>query len=144
MPGMKDREIKISEIIPSQDRLVAHQETVRQSSDDESETVNMTVTKFVAHFCGHYKPYGFTCSCGKRFCRSCLESGRVWYCEECGVTLGPCCYRKRHDRKILCRDHWKTIDWSHPAWGVAGSLLGGLAFLAALGLALYLLNRFAR
>ena len=66
----------------------------------------------------------------------------MWYCEECNVTLGACCYRKRHDGKVLCPEHWKVIDWKHPAFRVVGGVLGGAGFLGGLALGLYLLNRF--
>lgn len=137
MPGIKERKVQATEIIPGDDTLVTQQETVRKATEDESRSTEITVNRFVAHWCGHYKPYGFSCYCRNRFCRSCLEAGRVWYCEECGATLGACCFRNRYDGKVLCPAHWKVIDWKHPGF----QLLGGAVFLAGLAIALYLLHR---
>jgi len=134
--GMRDRKVELTELVPGDERLVTHQEVIREASEDESQTTEVSVNRFVTHWCGHYKPYGFSCHCGKRFCRSCLEAGRIWYCEECGATLGACCYRKRHDGKVLCPEHWQWLDWQHPAFRV----LWAACFLAGLGLALYLIN----
>ena len=89
MAGMRDRKVQVTQVIPGDESLVTHQEVVREASEDETESSEVTVNRFVAHWCGHYKPYGFSCGmCGNRFCRDCAE--RVRYCEECGATIGPC------------------------------------------------------
>jgi len=138
MNGIREKKVKVTEVVSGDRKIVSHQEVVREASEDERQAEEITVNRFVAHWCGHYKQYGFSCQCGNRFCRACLEAGRVWYCEECGATLGSCCYRKRYDGKVLCPEHWEAIDWKHPAF----SLLGGVAFLGCLALALYLLDMF--
>lgn len=142
MTEIKDREVEMTVVIEGKEGLVTQKEVVKEASEDETERSEITINRFVAHWCGHYKTYGYSCGiCQNRLCRACQESGRIWYCEKCGVTIGPCCYRKRYDEKILCPEHWKLIDWKHPAFKVVGTVLGGVGFLGGLGFAIYLLNR---
>jgi hypothetical protein len=140
LSGIKDRKVQITEVIASSKGLVTKQDVLREATDDESQSTEVTVNSFVAHWCGHYKPYGFSCFCGGRFCRECLDKGRISYCEECGRTIGPCCCRKRYDAKVLCPEHWKIFDFNHPGFHI----LGGICFLVGLVLAIYLINQFLR
>lgn len=137
MKDLTDRKVEVTEVIDTSGGVVTQRETVIQASEDERETSQITLNRFVAHWCGHYKPYGFSCSCGNRFCKDCFDAGRIWYCDECGVTIGPCCFRKRYDGKILCPEHSGAIDWQHPLF----KILGGVGLLIALALSLYLLDR---
>jgi hypothetical protein len=139
VPSLKDQKIDSVELVPSGGGLVQEEETIRESSEDESSSRETRVRRFPVLWCGHYRPYAFSCFCGKRFCKQCLETGRVWYCEECGETIGSCCYRKRHDG-TFCPECSPGIDWKGPV----GEVLVGTAFAAGLFLSLYLLYRLVR
>jgi hypothetical protein len=128
MTDLYDKTVETVEVTPSNDRLVQEEEIIRESSEDETRSTTVKAKKFPALWCGHYKPYGFSCFCGNRFCRSCLDEGRVRYCEVCGRTIGPCHYEKREDGDF-CPEHRPAFDWKGP-WGQAvasAGLLGGLA-----------------
>lgn len=134
---IRDETTEITEIVPGDDSTVYSKQVVRESSDDETQSRDITVRRFIKNWCGHHDYYGYSCSCGNRICRACLKTGRIWYCRECNKTLGPCCFQKRHDGKVLCSEHWQGLDFNHPTFHV----LAGVCFLAGLCLALYFLNK---
>jgi len=122
MADLYDRILEIVELAPSDGSLVQEEETVRASSEDETKSTTIKAKRFPALWCGHYKPYGYSCYCGNKICRSCLDAGRVWYCEECGRTIGPCHYEKREDG-VFCPEHMPAINWKGP-WGQAMVAIG--------------------
>ncbi|MBU0515260.1 MAG: hypothetical protein KJ621_10865 [Proteobacteria bacterium] len=134
MPGLKDRKIKVAELVQDDGPFVFQEEIVRETSDDESSSTEIEVHRYPVNWCGHYRPFGFTCYCGNKFCRSCLEAGRVWYCEKCGRTIGPCHFEKRNDG-VFCHDCRPTIDWN----GTLGGLIKAVLWLAGLVLLILLL-----
>ena len=113
MPDIKERKVKIVEVFAGNENIIQEEEIIREATEDEASTEEIEVRRYPELWCGHHRPVGFRCHCGNRFCRDCYDSGRVWYCEKCGKTLGPCCYRKRYDARTLCEDCWE-IDLEAP------------------------------
>jgi hypothetical protein len=137
MAELRDRKVEVTELVPSDDRTVQHEETIRESSEDERVSEEVRIRRFPVNYCGHYKAYGFSCQfdgCSNRYCRDCQS--RAAYCFECGITVGPCCTEKKNNR-TYCPDHAPFFDWSGPL----GHLLRAAALLGSLALALYLLHR---
>ena len=61
MTGMRDKKVQVTEVVQGDGRIVTEQEVIREASEDETQCTELTVNRFVAHRCGHYKPYGFSC-----------------------------------------------------------------------------------
>jgi hypothetical protein len=139
MPDSRDHKIEVTRLIPEDGSTLRRKETLEEHSEDESVSEEVTFTDLVIRSCTHVKAYGFSCSvpgCGRTYCTDCLSKAR--YCQECSLTLGPCCTEEMADGRTFCPQHRPLIDWSGPVRGVLETLIA----LGTLALSMYFLHRY--
>jgi late competence protein required for DNA uptake (superfamily II DNA/RNA helicase) len=134
MPGIRDRKIEYTELVQGDDRIIRQKEVIQETSEDGCSTTEVEVNRYPAHWCGHYDVYGFSCYCGNRFCKSCLNAGRIWYCQKCGRTVAACHFEKRYDG-VFCPDCRPAIDWNGPL----GAMIKAFGWLIGIAILLLIL-----